>query len=1207
MIMFLLYLLYWCLIMATLGTQICKVATINVRGLNDSARRWNIFTSLKNVNCDFFCLQETRCKADSIKQWSREWPGKSYWSPTKNVYSSGVAILVHPNCPCEIVEDKQDNDGRVISLRVKLNNTIYQIINVYAPNKDSHKNFFFSNILNYDFQGHNLVLAGDFNCIENPLYDRLNTDTDSSKSTIGLKELKALTEEYEIVDSWRYFHPNNRQFTWSNKSQTQQTRIDRIYVPKHWLKKDGSSTIVPFPWSDHDIVITDFHVPKTVQRGHGTWKLNKSLLEDIAYIDTIKSFLNKWKDNKPLFPNISLWWDTLKHHIKGLTINFATEKNKLLKEQFLEADKLLKFEQEQDDPNGANMRDAREIIQNYESERNKGIFIRSKTQYYEEFDRPTKFFFNLQKSNLQKSTIFELQKGGQVISDQSEILNECHSYYQELYTKQQTCPNSQQYLLKNIKRSLTQDQRFDLDKPLLQTELFKALTKMKPGKSPGIDGLPMEFYMVFWPEIKDDFYELVRECHEQMLMSKTMRTAIISLLFKKGNKKLLQNWRPVSLLCVDYKIIAAALSIRLKHKLRYLISHDQTCSIPTRSILSNLRLTRDIMSYARNKNLEGVILNLDQEKAFDRVDHEFLDKVMQKMNIGPYFRTWVKTFYAAITSHIANNGYLSATIFILRGVRQGCPLSALLYVIFAETLGEAVRCHPHITGFKIPGCNREVRISQYADDTTIFLLTPDALHKALKLIGLFESATGAKLNVDKTKAMRFGRVAGKFDISDFFFLNWVDEEGIKILGITFFNDFLHTHNFNWTIQIQKLKVALGRWKGRHLSLKGRALVINTIALSKIWYLGSIIPAYNKQYKLINQVIFDYLWHGMLCQIKNDICFLPCSSGGLGILNPKRQIRALNLRAFVFIKIQQYDAQWVYLARYWVGRRLGRHHKDWNFLSFDNTVPHSENYPHYYDDMVKLVPNHTILFNEIPLTNKSIYNMLQEQFYELKNSVSGHNTFRMPGPYNWNLSTTVKIPWSTGWQVSYQGYNCFKHQDVTFKLRHQALFTGVKAHTHFKNYKGLHLIQKNCLLCGQPETTLHLFSTCPLSNQIWRQFIPIFTKLLPNCNTLIQPHLMLGIFRVSGSPLNDFSRRLAFTLSSTIVNCIWTARVKHRSCGDKPNFTQLHSMIKNQIIDIVKHKFRLFKHCKSMAEFKARFAINNSICSVNASNELIIHI
>ena len=101
--------------------------------------------------------------------------------------------------------------------------------------------------------------------------------------------------------------------------------------------------------------------------------------------------------------------------------------------------------------------------------------------------------------------------------------------------------------------------------------------------------------------------------------------------------------------------------------------------------------------------------------------------------------------------------------------------------------------------------------------------------------------------------------------------------------------------------------------------------------------------------------------------------------------------------------------------------------------------------------------------------------------------------------------------------------------------------------------------------------------------------------------------MLGIFRVSGSPLNDFSRRLAFTLSSTIVNCIWTARVKHRSCGDKPNFTQLHSMIKNQIIDIVKHKFRLLKHCKSMAEFKARFAINNSICSVNASNELIIHI
>ena len=259
--------------------------------------------------------------------------------------------------------------------------------------------------------------------------------------------------------------------------------------------------------------------------------------------------------------------------------------------------------------------------------------------------------------------------------------------------KQATCSKSQNKILQNINKSLTQEQRDALEQPLSVIELFKALLKMKPGKSPGIDGLPMEFYMVFWPEIKDEFLELVNECHDKLIMSKTMRTAVLSLLFKKGDKKLLKNWRPVSLLCVDYKIIAAALSLRLKCALRFLISTDQTCSIPGRTILSNLRLTRDIMSYARNEKLEGVVLNLDQEKAFDRVDHDFLHKVMEKMNIGPYFRTWIKTLYAAITSNITNNGYLSAPVFISRGVRQGCPLSALLYVIVAETLGG----HPIIT------------------------------------------------------------------------------------------------------------------------------------------------------------------------------------------------------------------------------------------------------------------------------------------------------------------------------------------------------------------------------------------------------------------------------------------------------------------------------------------------------------------------------
>ena len=172
---------------------------------------------------------------------------------------------------------------------------------------------------------------------------------------------------------------------------------------------------------------------------------------------------------------------------------------------------------------------------------------------------------------------------------------------------------------------------------------------------------------------------------------------------------------------------------------------------------------------------------------------------------------------------------------ISRGVRQGCPLSALLYVILAETFGQAIRANPDIKGVKIPGSRRDVRISQYADDTTLFLTTHDSINKALIQIRIYEAATGARLNFDKTYAMRIGVLdLVKIDILDYPQINWVQNDGIKILGITFFNDYFQTQNYNWTTQIHKLDISLNQWKPRHLSLKGRALIINSIAKSVVF-------------------------------------------------------------------------------------------------------------------------------------------------------------------------------------------------------------------------------------------------------------------------------------------------------------------------------------------------------------------------------------
>ena len=105
----------------------------------------------------------------------------------------------------------------------------------------------------------------------------------------------------------------------------------------------------------------------------------------------------------------------------------------------------------------------------------------------------------------------------------------------------------------------------------------------------------------------------------------------------------------------------------------------------------------------RLKQLPAAIISLDQEKAFDRVNHNFLQRVLEKFNFGPDFRRWVRVIYTDISSLVINNGWLSSPFPLQRGVRQGCPLSPLLYRLVVETLGQAIRRDTSIQGIQIPG------------------------------------------------------------------------------------------------------------------------------------------------------------------------------------------------------------------------------------------------------------------------------------------------------------------------------------------------------------------------------------------------------------------------------------------------------------------------------------------------------------------------
>ena len=139
------------------------------------------------------------------------------------------------------------------------------------------------------------------------------------------------------------------------------------------------------------------------------------------------------------------------------------------------------------------------------------------------------------------------------------------------------------------------------------------------------------------------------------------------LIYKKDDRCLAKNWRPISLLNCDYKLTSKIITDHLKQVMHSIVYSDQTCSVVGRSIFSNLHLIRDNLDMINKTDETGILVTLDQMKAFDRVDHEFLMRVLTKFGFGPSFCRWVSTFLSNVFSRIICNGKLSTPVFLERG------------------------------------------------------------------------------------------------------------------------------------------------------------------------------------------------------------------------------------------------------------------------------------------------------------------------------------------------------------------------------------------------------------------------------------------------------------------------------------------------------------------------------------------------------------
>ena len=361
---------------------------------------------------------------------------------------------------------------------------------------------------------------------------------------------------------------------------------------------------------------------------------------------------------------------------------------------------------------------------------------------------------------------------------------------------------------------------------ITEEELREAVKAMVCNKSPGCDGLTTNFYKHFWPILGESLTRVFNYAFENGYLTVSQRRGIITLLFKKGDRTLLKNWRPVTLLNTDYKILTKALANRLQQVLPLIVNSDQTACIKGRTINDNTRLLNDVISYVNEKNTNLAFISVDQMKAFDRVSHDYLFVCLERFGFGPHFINWVKLIYHDVSSSVKTNGWLTAFINLERGLRQGCALSMPLYVLTAETMAINIRENPRIHGIHPPGSEDELKLSQYADDTTLLLSDIASINEVFTTFDLYEQASGARINKGKRKGLWCGAFSRRTDQLHGFrwFNDYIPE---KILGLYFGNV------VNWDAKIQKINNIIAASRHRDLSYKGKALVVNGLLASTL--------------------------------------------------------------------------------------------------------------------------------------------------------------------------------------------------------------------------------------------------------------------------------------------------------------------------------------------------------------------------------------
>ncbi|KAG7297047.1 hypothetical protein JYU34_019980 [Plutella xylostella] len=726
-----------------------KICTYNIRSLKAIHRILELEHALKNLNWDIIGLSEVKIntekileKQDYILMYRGDRKGKN-----------GIGFMVKSALKGYITDFKTYSD-RVARLDMNIGKTTLNIIQVYAPQSKMKKDLekevesFYKQVEEALLEtGNDTIVMGDFNSkIGWPLEEEKSICGPygyGERNSRGVLLMNFCFENKLQITNTLFKKHQKQKWTWKSPNGEIKNEIDFILV-KNRQKTLNNEVIGTKFSSDHRLVRITYDINQICKKSRAKFGIKKKDFTSIEtkYLGIVAKDQFTYNDDEPIETNYKHTLTKIKESLTKLPSttqhpynnNIITEdiESMIMERNTLKNVSNRTFEQRKR-LKTLHKKIAKKILRNRQKRR---LELLEK-----ELEEKSSTKRSLKQFNGGKEWVKSLKNAkGDETSNRKDIIKTATDFYEQLYSKN------------NTTEEIIAHQRISETIPcILNREVEWAINKLKKGKSSGEDNITNDAILAMIEPLVPHLTKLFNEILEQVVIPEDWSNSLITLLYKKGDPNVIDNYRPICLLAVLYKVFSSVILNRISKSLDEQQPREQAGFRKGYSTLDHIFTITQIIEKYNEYNKTLYLAFVDYTKAFDSISHDFLWKSLAQQGIHQKFINIVQTIYKNSSAKIKLET-IGTSFEIHRGVKQGDPLSPKLFTAVLEHIFRNLKWEEY--GINING--EKLTHLRFADDIVVISESAEYLQQMLMTLDNESSKVGLQMNTTKTKIMTNG-------------------------------------------------------------------------------------------------------------------------------------------------------------------------------------------------------------------------------------------------------------------------------------------------------------------------------------------------------------------------------------------------------------------------------------------------------------------